>query len=80
MSSKSSLVLTEKNEHWYYDCSDDTFVLEFDTDTSICEELIQDEKEYQVIIKKGTPLWLLLDTLQRGGTIYDACKKHKELV
>jgi hypothetical protein len=80
MSTKSTLVLTNMNEHWYYEHSDETFVLEFDAETSSSDEMKEGEEQFEIIIKKDTPLWKLLNTLRDSGTIREAEKAFpKEL-
>ena len=79
MSTKSSIILTNMNEHWYYEHSDDTFILEFDSETSECEELKDGETEFEVVLKKNSPLWKLLKTLRHGGTLREAEEEHEEL-
>jgi hypothetical protein len=70
------MILTNMNEHWYYEHTDDTFVLEFDSGTSSSDEMKEGEEQFEIIIKKDTPLWKLLYTLYQGGTIREAKEKH----
>lgn len=51
MSTKSTIWLSDANEHFYYDCSDDSFTLEFELDHLLIEGTL-----CSLEIKKGTAL------------------------
>lgn len=53
MSTKSTIILSDANEHWYHDCIDDTITLEIGREHAI--EI--DEEGTFVTIKKGTALF-----------------------
>ena len=61
MSSKSTILLSNANEHWYHDCLDDTFNLEIDPEHD-CEG---DEDGIFITIKKGTALHAAIEELWR---------------
>ena len=53
MSTKSTLILTQDNEHWYKDCNAKCFVLEFDKK----HKVEVDEEGTRIIIESNTPLY-----------------------
>ena len=57
MSTKSTILLTDDNEHWYFDCSGvpDDIILEFNKDS--IEVLMDDSDELIISIKTGTNLY-----------------------
>lgn len=63
MSSKISIFLTEDNEHWYRDCDDNTFVLEFSKNN--ISILLNDGDDLVIGIKPGTELYSYLKKIAR---------------
>jgi len=61
MSTRSTILLSDSGEHWYHDCSDDTFVLEFDTAHPM-EDI--DEDGGVVVVAKGTALHKALSEMR----------------
>lgn len=53
MSTKSTLILTKNNEHWYKDCNARCFVLEFDKK----HKVEVDEEGTRIIVEPNTPLY-----------------------
>lgn len=58
MSTKSSILLTKDNEHWYYECTDESITIE------ISKENIQadysDKQDLVIEIKPNCDLWRYL--------------------
>jgi len=56
MSTKSTILLTDDNEHWYFDCMDcpDSIILEFNKDNI---EFHDDDISITVEIMPGTDLY-----------------------
>jgi len=55
MSTKSTILLSNDNEHWYHDCSDDSIVLEFDKKNFTV--LIDDADDFVIEVPNGRDLW-----------------------
>ena len=55
MSTKSTILFSNDNEHWYHDCSDDSIVLEFDKKNFTV--LIDDVDDFVIEVPNGRDLW-----------------------
>jgi len=58
MSTKSTIFLTNDNEHFYNECLDDSIVLEFDKEN--IEILTNNDDDLVVSVKKGSELYDIL--------------------
>lgn len=59
MSTKSTILLSDKNEHWYHDCSDDSIILELDIrdPDRVDYWFSNDGEDLCIKIEKGSHLW-----------------------
>ncbi len=56
MSTKNTILLSEDNEHWYHDCSDDSLVIEIHK-KNYNYSAIYSDGSFSIRIPKGSSLW-----------------------
>ena len=61
MSTKSTVILTEDNEHIYHECQDDSYVMEFSKKNIDID--INDDEELVISINPGSDLYQQIDEL-----------------
>ena len=61
MSTKSTVILTNDNEHIYHECIDDSYVLEFSKKNIDID--INDEEDLVISINPGSDLYSQIDKL-----------------
>jgi hypothetical protein len=64
MSTKSTIVLTEDNEHIYYEDTDNTIVIEISKENMVLDESDLNPDNFYITIKDGTHLAECIQTMR----------------
>lgn len=72
MSTKTSILLTNQNEHWYYDCHDDTINIEINNKT--IDSFERDSEQTFVSFKNDSELGVELSKIIKKNEIGMKCK------